>query len=222
MSFPEYTHSPLIAPTFLLFLCLWFRKTSPSRPSPMTLSSTFSSRVLFFHKSLPAYLFVHANSALSNSFLLKLLSLVDKALQELAIMECLLCARQCIKPFICMISVNPQYISMSRIACLWEHSKTLRKATSVSWLSYIHKGMCCFCPGAFQEASGKMAVPRDGSSQKRECRSGQHLLSSAFCISYNSSTTTNKLYTHWSSNSTNIYWVPTLEFIFYSLFWWRK
>ena len=45
-------------------------------------------------------------------------SLADKAFEEIAIMEYLLCTRQCIKPFICMISGNSQYISMNRADCL--------------------------------------------------------------------------------------------------------
>ena len=71
--------------------------------------------------------------------MLQLLSLADKAFEEIAIMECLLCARQCIKPFICMISGNSQYISMNRAYCLKEHATTLSKAAPLSSLSYIGK-----------------------------------------------------------------------------------
>ena len=119
--FCEDTHSPLTSPTFWLLLCLLIKKTSPLRPSPVTLSSTFSVfhfsiKVCASFSSCKQRSFKHIHKP--DGFLLQLLSLADKAFEEIAIVECLLCARQCIKPFICMISGNSQYISMNRTDCL--------------------------------------------------------------------------------------------------------
>lgn len=108
--------SPL--PYFCSCYVIRLERLHLQRPTLKTLSSTFSSRVLFFHESLSMHWSVHANSAPSNtyinlivSFLFKLLSFEDKALQELTVTECVLCTRQHIKPFMCMTSVNPQYTS---------------------------------------------------------------------------------------------------------------
>lgn len=210
--------SPL--PYFCSCYVIRLERLHLQRPTLKTLSSTFSSRVLFFHKSLSMHWSVHANSAPSNtyihlivSFLFKLLSFEDKALQELTVTECVLCTRQHIKPFMCMISVNPQY------TCGRTFQDSPPKPLSPG---YPTKARGCAVGSAVSalQLSTKPLRRRlslEVEASRRKNMSSQHLLFSAFCISYNSSTT--KFYAHWSGDSTNIYWVPILEFTFNTLFW---